>query len=917
MTKTTQSHHTLLQRIVQLKNDCNDILLDKKPVVPKFFLEQIARMHTGFFITDFAQAYTMDGREASHLKGLTKKDQTEYIRKKKGFFPVQTMTHALTEENEHLAKKLSARGVQNFRIMGTDSNLRRIGERNDAYDDADSFILGKSDFNGVKEFLEAVEKRLKGDDPHSHKPIILHNHNGYWDPVLKGLGISRDNIRWLESHNIYMGNRLSRVEAIYESCNIDKSREPEAVTPQLSIKPGATILVATRQNRKIHELQRIFDALGADIRVLPFHVVVGRPREAEEISGTYIGNNYEKIQAAQEKISGLSKTEFASRLRRYGLSPDNTFVLCDDRGAEFETNFFAEHEFKDLRKHLNPHKRGLGVEMANFLRAVANAGDMYHLIEKAFKSMEAAGRNPTRNSFDYSCYAIAPITDLSHPLIMTATTQDEIVENPQFDTRIGYSEDFLKLKGSPYASKNKTPNFMARHSSMALAIAGIAKVTGLLAARDLEAQAPSLAQDYAQNAYDNRQGRWKIGMPQSSSLPNSDGGKRIIDKGFQQRFALVAENPKYDLSRMHTFTVVDPEGNKSTWPSRLVAADQYSKDVDGFYFRPVGPAKSTLEYFARGFSFCTTTVGKQTFAPHFHPKPHVVDVRYAKDEIENYEYLHKLGFIGDAAHYLMDQVDSKSEAQRIFTRKLKNYVRPDDMDVPMSVEGNVPEGLFNVTFYASASNRGEAANAEAFRGGELSAEAGFNCINGGGNDGLMKSVSDGVISFRTKERAAKQDQVVVNGLTSIQCIDTIESEGEYPHADSKERHPTIFHRMDNLQKTDAEVFLPGGAGTLQEFYATCMERIITKRIENRPLILVNQKIQCGDELLGVWDKLIETLPADSMKLCNIHIVSTVDEAIEICKETRAKLGMERIMKTNPYLTANENSFEPARAPKVA
>ena len=153
MTKPAQSHHTLLQRIVQLKNDCNDILLDKKPVVPKFFLEQIARMHTGFFITDFAQAYTMDGHEASHLKGLSKKEQTEYIRKKKGFFPVQTMTHALIEENEHLAKKLAARGINNFRIMGTDSN-------NDAeYNDADAFILGKSAFKGVKEFLEAIEKR--------------------------------------------------------------------------------------------------------------------------------------------------------------------------------------------------------------------------------------------------------------------------------------------------------------------------------------------------------------------------------------------------------------------------------------------------------------------------------------------------------------------------------------------------------------------------------------------------------------------------------------------------------------------------------------------------------------------------------------------------------------------------------------
>ncbi len=923
MTKPTQSHHILLQRITQLKNDCLAIIKDEKPVVSKPLHDQLARMHTGFFITDFAQAYTTLGPEAAHLKGLSKKARAEYIRKTKGHFPHQTMTRALVDEAEQISQKLKARNIHNFRLMGSESSVRGQAPAPAEYHDADIFILSKSDIHGLHEFAEAVEKRLKGLDPNPHKPLITQNHEGYWDPILNGLQLTRENVRWLESHNIFMANRLSRIEAICDAANVNKTRHVAAVKPAFEIKPGATILVATRQNRKIHELQRIFDALGANIKVLPFHVVVGRPREAEEISGTYIGNNIEKMDAVKDKLALMPKAELEKRLRRHGLSLDeNTLVLCDDRGAEFETNFFAEPEFAELVKHLNPNKRGLGVEMANFLRAIANAGDMYHLIEKAYARMKGEGRKPSRDAYDYACYAVAPITDLDHPLVITATTQDEIVVNPKYDTKIGYSEDFLKLKGNPHPSKNMTPNFMAKHSAMAVAIATMAKVTGLDALREFRIGVPALFKEFAHTSYDNRQGRWRIGMPQSSSLEGSEGAKpssmRVINQGFQREFALVAGNKDYDLGTEHSFTVLAEDGTKMPWYSSLVSADRFAKEVDAFYFRPIGDARNMMEEFARDFSFFTPIVGKQTFGPHYHPKPNVVDVRYAKRQMGNYDYLHMLGLIGDAPVYLMDAVDSKSEAQRVLSRKLKDYVRPDDVDVPLSVEGDVPENLFRIVVYASASNRGEAINAEASYLGELSAKHGFHAINGGGNDGLMKSYADGVIKFRTAERASRPEYVVVNGLTSIQCIDTIESEGEYPHADRKERHPTIFHRMDRLQENDAEIFLAGGAGTLQEFYATCMARLRTGRIENRPLILVNQEIRNGDETFKVWDKLIASLPAGAIAACNIHIVNTAKQAMDICIEARAKRGMAPLARLNPYLTANENLFTPAQdQPKIA
>lgn len=910
----------LLAGFSLLKKDCLALIRDEKPKVPFWMNQQLARMHTGFFITDLPQAYTRNNAEDKALETMAAVERNEYMRTTKGLFPVHTMTKALITETAGLANKLAARGISNIRFMGADVAARKADYKSEpGYSEADAFMLGRSDFIGLHQFADAVERRLKGEDPETCKPIILHNFKDYWGPSLQGLGIDDEKLAELKEHNIFIVSSLPQAAQICRDAGIETDKPAQPIAPKLPIKPGSTILVATRQNRKIHELQKIFDALGADIDVLPFHTVVGRPREAEEISGTCIGNNMEKMAEVKKKISALSTGELERRLHRHGCKLDETtLVLCDDRSLEFDTAFFAEPEFAHLQQHLNPHKRGPGVEMANFLRAIPNIGDMYHTIGKIYNRLEKEGRKPTRDAYDYACYALAPINDLDNILMMTATTEDEIVVSPKFETKIGYSEDYLRLKSTPHFSKNTTPDFMVKHSSMAQAVQGIAAVSGLASSREFTVPGVSVFKDFSANSGNNRQGHWRIGLPQSGSMPGSlarqPSSLRILNNGLRQNFNLVAWHHSYDPSIEHSFTVASAEGHREPWYSSLVSAYQYAKEMDGFYFRPLGPAATLQEEIARDWSFFNVLVGKQTFSPDYHSKPFVVDTRYAKRQLENYDYLHKVGMIGDAPNYLMHQVNSKTKAQKIFGHEFKHYVRPNDVESIYSDEGQTPDGLFRVTVYCSASSRNDALRVEARRFGRLGAEAGFNVVTGGGNDGLMKEVSDGVIEYRHHELACRPERVVVNGLISIQCIDTIESEGEYPHADRKERHPSIYHRMDNLQKNEASVFLAGGAGTLQEFYAECLERLRTGQVENRPLILVNQKIRCGDEELGVWDKLVSTLPKGLEKACNVHIVDTVEAAMDICLEARAARGMTMKTKLNPYLSANENILSAAAMP---
>lgn len=167
--------------------------------------------------------------------------------------------------------------------------------------------------------------------------------------------------------------------------------------------------------------------------------------------------------------------------------------------------------------------------------------------------------------------------------------------------------------------------------------------------------------------------------------------------------------------------------------------------------------------------------------------------------------------------------------------------------------------------YCGSSDRGPASHAPAAAElGKQMAAAGIGLVYGGGRVGIMGAVSRGVMDaggevigiiphFLLKKEVGDRD------ITDLEIVDTMH-----------ERKA----RMVDL--ADGFVILPGGLGTLDEFF-----EILTWRqlgLHDKPIVIVN--------IDGYWDPLLALLDAmtqanyvHSRQTAIIHTVAGIDEVL--------------------------------------
>ena len=114
---------------------------------------------------------------------------------------------------------------------------------------------------------------------------------------------------------------------------------------------------------------------------------------------------------------------------------------------------------------------------------------------------------------------------------------------------------------------------------------------------------------------------------------------------------------------------------------------------------------------------------------------------------------------------------------------------------------------------------------------------GHEVVYGGGAKGLMRRVADGAL-----EQGARVDGYIPDFMIQV----------EWEHKELTHLHVTkdMADRKDKMRKfTDATIFLPGGCGTMEEFF----EWLSCKRLGQYtgPLVIINHK--------GYYDPLIKLL----------------------------------------------------------
>lgn len=147
------------------------------------------------------------------------------------------------------------------------------------------------------------------------------------------------------------------------------------------------------------------------------------------------------------------------------------------------------------------------------------------------------------------------------------------------------------------------------------------------------------------------------------------------------------------------------------------------------------------------------------------------------------------------------------------------------------IRGNV------CVFCASSANIDERYLADARELGNLLAQGGWRCVNGGGAVGLMGAVTDGTLDAGGEVTGVIPKFMVDNGWCYDRLMDVVVT------ADMHQRK----QMMSNM--ADAVIALPGGVGTLEELLETLTWRQLG--LVKVPIIILNT--------LGYYDPLLAML----------------------------------------------------------
>lgn len=169
----------------------------------------------------------------------------------------------------------------------------------------------------------------------------------------------------------------------------------------------------------------------------------------------------------------------------------------------------------------------------------------------------------------------------------------------------------------------------------------------------------------------------------------------------------------------------------------------------------------------------------------------------------------------------------------------------------------------------------------AFDLGEKAAQKGWGVVYGGGDTGVMGAAARGVVSKGGKLIGVAPEFMTDWGVLFSGCTELIITK------DMRERKKT----MEEL--SDAFIVMPGGFGTLEEYYEILTAK--TLGLHSKPIALVN--------INGIWDgiaaaahRLKEEMFTNEECVNASRLCGSVDEAISYIQSEGEKPVANREMK---------------------
>ncbi len=270
---------------------------------------------------------------------------------------------------------------------------------------------------------------------------------------------------------------------------------------------------------------------------------------------------------------------------------------------------------------------------------------------------------------------------------------------------------------------------------------------------------------------------------------------------------------------------------------------------DAFVFTP----GATLEELFKAISIF---VGFQTLDSNLEGKPAVILNSDGSWDpfFRMLEHLHKLGTIKQDYHDFLLSVscpDTVLEAlQRVRENGLPDPARHAALaETPEEIYSHesppMPGHVGDICVFCSASIEDPDYIADGYEIGRQLADAGYGCISGAGKTGIMGAVVRGVV-----------DAEGWAGGSNVPHI--IDLEGLPEGLSGFWLRPDIYTRMEiMIERSDAFIIFPGGAGTVQEILALLLlKEAGDPLMEGKPILVYDRLDRSGQRF---WTPLNELL----------------------------------------------------------
>lgn len=889
--------------------------LDPQNESQSWLFNQMTRMYKAGFLCEEPESYlTLPGEEGD-----------ADIERYKGVTIREPLPKQLTSEYKDLKEVIEKREISNFKVFGFDGAYRYHGEPLDQLEDSNAFVLTKGGIMELYQWLMTIRAQLDDAIDFDDKLVIVQNADGFWNKTLEALD-GLDNVA--KSHAM-TDTRHDTAEILdYVYAPDLKERVPEQSEGNEIVEPGSTIFFVTGNRKKVYDYKKVFKRRGTDIECAWFQQKFDKPMGADEFSYSYMGNLVEKIHEMYKHIRDHYGAEgFRQAMLDKGYDIDKAVLWFDDSGLELTESLTNGPEFGNCTYRMNPYKKhGPGAEMKNAINAMQNQPFHGERSIKGFiKRLEVASERlhqeridagedepkVSTRAVDRNCVAIVPIKGLVDDIeagasfddvmenvpmqFFQAVTEHDLVFEPRPEARAMDSKNFLVPRKDPYKrTQAENTHYVEQHSITAQVVKAAARVLGF---DQFETVKGKLARNF-----DSKAGvGWRIGTQQSIHKGmKGQGLGNAVRKKLKGLYRLMPGNGgDFDLMlpREHTLTYEDD--TTEVMKNALNNFYDFTLKAHGFLLTPDSRKVSGDDFFwHRTFTFFSLIVGRQINDKAVTSKPFLVmDTPTWKPFIRLLE-TYSGGLIPEMPHEIIDAiVEKKKNLVKDLNRAFSEYLPDEVPNYVFTDDGETcPDDLFNVTVYCSASTTDYPMKMWARDFSFDCGAMGFALKNGGGTgpDGLMIETSEGIRKVKTQFDDFLRKQGLAGApethISSIQCVDTAQEEGLCKFNDYWAVYPTIYQRMHELQNADAEVVLPGGAGTIQEIAASVlMRKAGIYPIENRPLIIVNHQ--------GIYDPFLKMIPDGDRKLYNIKVVDTTEQALKVLMKARKARNMEPVL---PY-----------------